>query len=231
MIRTVVATLALASVASAQSVILSQPQVSGTATSISLTEGGNTFGFANRRLADNFSFSDAGTITSLRWWGGNEDNTSPTLTNIQGFNVSIFDGTGAAGAPGTPLFSQDFTLAQTSPTAVPGQTVGLLAAPMFSFSASLSAAFAFSGNTTYWLSVAAIRINPVGATDQAFQWAGTLATNTDTLIAQDRFGGLGWQLQTLSRRNAAFELTGTVIPAPGSIALLAAGALFTRRRR
>lgn len=53
----------------------------------------------------------------------------------------------------------------------------------------------------------------------------------DDLIAQDTFNGQGFQLATLSRRNAAYALYGAV-PAPGAAALLGlAGAMGMRRKR
>jgi hypothetical protein len=228
----VAAALFVVAPALAQGVILSQPQTSGGSALISLTQGGNAFGFANRRAADNFSFALPGEITGLRFWGGPEsDQASPPLRNVQGFNIRIFDASGVDGAPGAALFDRSFTLGTgVTATQVPGQTVGLLGAPMFAFSVNEPISFTFAANTRYWLSVAAVRVNPVGATDEAWQWASH--AGSDTLIAQDRFDGQGFLLRTLAVRNAAFEMRGTLVPTPGAAALLAfAGAIATRRRR
>lgn len=213
------------------SVILFQqaPPVGGTAVSISISTGGNPFSFANRRAADNFTLGDLSDVTSLRFWGGDEsDAPSPPLRNLRGFNIQVF-AADPVGNPGPVLFDSGLVpLASTSPTREGTLLVGLNLAPMYRFDYTLPAPLRLQPDTTYFLSVAGVVFNPVDATNEAWLWAA--GPVGDTNIWQDRFDGQGYLPRTLSRRNAAFVLSGVVVPEPGVLAVLPVGLLLLRRR-
>lgn len=195
---------------------------------ISVTEGGNPFGFADRRLADNFMLPSDSTVETVRWWGGNEANFAPNteLFNIEGFEVTFFSDD--AGAPGAEITTEVIPLADANATEIAGETQGILGAPMYSFEADLASSLSLSGGERLWISIAADLINPVDATNEAFQWVSSVPG--DGLVAQDRFDGEGFLPRDLSATNFAFELIG--VPSPGASALFAlAGVGGMRRRR
>lgn len=224
----VVSVLLLAgSVANAE-VIVEQAPTSGLSAFISRESPGG-FPFTNRRVADNFNI--AGSDRELRritWWGGDESSTpDPDLVNLSGFNIRIYASNGAGGAPGTQLAEWNLTKSQSTPVAVPGQLVGLLQAPMYRFSADIPAGTTLTSGS-YWISIAASLFNVPDFDNEAWQWAGS--TQTDTLIAQDRFDGQGFLIRTLAVRNAAFRIEADVVPAPASLAALLVTVLPRRRR-
>lgn len=200
---------------------------------ISSTGPGGDFTFDDRRRADNIGPDTGGLPLAARvfridWWGGDESNApSIPLSNIASFNIRAYDSNGTGGAPGNILFDRAVNISATNPTAT-GGTVGLLGAPEFYFSYVSNTGPLFFANAS-WISIAANYNAPPGFTAESFQWSGSLMG--DDLIAQDTFNGQGFQLATLSRRNAAFALYGAV-PTPGAAALLGlAGAMGMRRRR
>lgn len=211
--------------ASAGDLLFSQPRQPGGVAGISLTTGGNVFSFANRRLADNFSASSGITIESVRWWGGSETSAGDSLANLAGFEIEIYADN--AGLPGAPVFTESVSLGAAGATQIPGETQGILGAAMYQFEASLSIPAVLPAGD-YWLSIAGDVINPVDFTNEAFQWVGS-SVDSDGTIAQDRFDGQGYQLQTLSIRDTAFELIG--VPTPGAAGVLAVAGLAAARRR
>lgn len=222
-----VAALSAASTASGD-VIVDQPQTSGLSAFISRVSPGG-FPFTNRRVADNFTIAGSDReLTRITWWGGDESSTpDPDLNNLSGFNIRIYASNGSGGAPGTQLAEWNLTKSESAPVAVPGQLVGLLQAPMYRFSADIPAGTTLtSGN--YWISIAASLFNVPDFDNEAWQWAGS--TQTDTLIAQDRFDGQGFLIRTLAVRNAAFRIEADIVPAPASLAALLVAA-WPRRRR
>lgn len=200
---------------------------------ISSTGPGGDFTFDDRRRADNIAPEFGGLplpaqVYRIEWWGGDESNApSVPLSNIASFNIRAYDSNGVGGAPGNILFDRTVDISVTNPTAI-GSTVGLLGAPAFSFSYVSDDGPLFFANAS-WISIAANYNSPPGFTAESFQWAGSLMG--DDLIAQDTFNGMGFQLATLSRRNAAYALYG-VVPTPGTAALLGvAGVMMGSRRR
>lgn len=226
MIRTTwLFTLSLAAGAATAQVSLVDQQPAAGSAPISISTGNNVFSFANRRRADNFSLGSASSIETIRFWGGNETNSSSSLTNISGFQLTFYANDG--GAPGAVLADIAVGLAATSPTPT-GQLVGLLNAPMFEFTADLGSPLSL-GAGDYFFSVAANVIRPVDFTNEAFQWAGSLPG--DGVLFSDSFDGAGYtDASGFARTNLAFEFVG--IPTPSSAAVLAlAGIASTRRRR
>ena len=209
-----------------ETVVFSQLPTSGTAAGISVTTGGNPFAFADRRLADNFLPTFSFALTGVRWWGGSETSAGDALSNISGFELSLyFDDITTPATPAYDTFVID--LAEIDITPVAGQTVGFLGAQMYQFEADILSS-ALPGEPL-WISIAAILRNPASFTNEAFQWAAS--TPGDGLIAQDRFDGNGFQQQNLTNTNAAFEVL-AVVPGPGALGLVAgAGVVAARRRR
>ncbi len=223
----IVSVVALAApVGFGQVTLVSQPREAFGFAGISVTTGNNVFGFANRRLADNFGLGGAVGVETVRWWGGSETSAGDSLSNLSGFEIAVFADDG--GLPGTAVFVETVSLADANPQQIPGEQQGLLQAAMYGFEADLSSAQSLAAGD-YWISIAGIAVNPVDFTNEAFQWVESNPPGDGT-IAQDRFDGDGFQLRTLSATDFAFELVG--IPAPGSVALLGfAGVAATRRRR
>ncbi len=216
-------TLWSAGAACAQESLYAQPPIAGTAASISITTGNNTFAFADRRLADNFTTDVGFDITRVRWWGGPESSSaSPPLANIVGFEIDFFE------ADFTPLASFTVSLAEANPELVPGQTVGFLNAPMHVFEVDIAAMGSVQtlGLTEYQVSIAAVVDRPVGLFDEAFLWAQGEAG--DGISLQHRFDGNGF-VHPISQ-DAAFELVGFAIPSPAS-AMVLLFALAPRRRQ
>jgi len=223
------ASLAAPAAASAAETLFTQsPPITGSAASISVSTGGNVFGFANRRAADNFILPFPATLQHVTFWGGAESSEAvPQLANFAGWKIAIFT-PDLLGNPSTAIYTQDFLAVDITPTPLPG-TVGLLGAILHRFTANLGTPLSLDGSTPYFLSVSANLVNPVGFDDEAFQWAA--ASSPDTTIWQDRYDGSGFLPRTLTRRNAAFTLSGTIIPEPASLAMLVALIPLTTRRQ
>lgn len=212
----------------ADDLVYSQPQVPGAPAGISLTEGGNDFGFADRRRADNFTLGLPSDVDFIRFWGGTESDFfgADNISNVESFNIRIFDDN--AGVPGSIIFEDNISLAATNPT-LTGETVGFLNASMYRFEAPLSATVSLAANTPYWVSVAADVINPVGLNFEGWQWAAS--DIGDDVLAQRNFDGAGYFVNPNSPRDAAFEFEGVIIPSPGAAGVLALAGLATLRRR
>lgn len=230
--RFVTAAVAVAVVTSSVSAadsLYAQPQSVGSA-AISLTTGGNQFAFADRRRADNFTLAVAGDVETVRFWGGTESDVfgSGNITNISGFNIRIF--TDDAGLPGGVLLDETVAVGAANPT-LTGEDVGLLGADMYRFEATLSNPVFLDAEQQYWISIGADVIEPVGLFAEGWQWAGSQAG--DDQIASRSFDGNGYSLQpNFAIKNLAFELEGTLIPAPSAAGLFAvAGVAVARRRR
>ncbi|TVQ63972.1 MAG: hypothetical protein EA378_00320 [Phycisphaerales bacterium] len=216
---------ALAHIASAETIYAQLPSPGAGAISLAAPTSG--FPFANRRRADNFAVANPVEIQAITFWGGDESNDpSVPLSNINGFNLEIYDG--SAGSPGSVLYTMSFSKNDFDITSA-GINVGLLNAPMFRFDLALPASIDLAAGD-YFFSVGATLNNPVSFTTEAFQWAGSLPG--DGIFFSDSFDGNGYQpLPGASRTNYAFEFTGVVIPTPATIPALAMAGLFAARRR
>ncbi|MEL6739571.1 MAG: hypothetical protein AAFP26_02825 [Planctomycetota bacterium] len=180
-------------------------------------------GFFDVRQADNFSLSEATTITGAAWSGFEESFFSPDFPgNIAGFSVEFF--TAAGGVPDSSVFQADFLLADLSQTilspGVPGLTLTVA-----EWEASFASFDLAAGD--YFFAVNVISVNGT-ANDDSFVWntsiAGDGAAATET--------GVGSGAWAANANDQAFAIRGVPVPTPAVAGLFgAAGLLAARRRR
>lgn len=161
------------------------------------------------RIADDFTLSISGTVTSIRWWGiysagGPPIAPPPSAT----FRIQFY--ADVSGSPAlTPFATQDIS--------------GITAVAGFpnEFSATLSTAVPLDAGTTYYLALTDFT--------SSFDWSWTRSgTGPVTGSHFTRFGeSFAW---TQDSGNVAFELL-TPVPEPSSIVALAATGLTLIRRR
>jgi hypothetical protein len=173
--------------------------------------------------ADNFVLQPAAnTITDIHWTGVYAQNNTPPATDS--FTIQIYPDAG--GEPNAPLYTDPlFTVF----TGDPGRTDTLIdilgSFDLYAYSVNI-APLTLTAGSTYWLSI----VNDTAAGDNWF-W-GTISGAGNFLSRinpQDNW--------TLNGGSLDFQLTDDLrrVPEPGSIALLAIGALgliaCTRPRR
>jgi hypothetical protein len=143
------------------------------------------------RAADNFRLSFPAVISDIHWWG----------VDVEGgtdFSFTFYDDN--AGVPGNVLHTTGGSL-----TTTPDSPGGF---PVTFYSSDLDAPFETASNTTYWVSVFD------AAPDAVWAW----------LEAND-FGDFSWQGSEppppwqFDRPDLSFQLTGTAIPEPSTIAI------------
>lgn len=174
--------------------------------------------FYNQRIADNFALgASAGyVLNSVTWWGGSEGAFFPDLTNMSGFEIEIFDGSN------TSVFS---TVVGTGSLSVTDLGLGGFGANVYQLTLSgLNANIGTGGN--YLISVGGVYVAPQ---NDAFVWHwavpgdSQIFANADLSDTFTSFPG---------NPDVAFELNGTVVPEPASMAVLGLGvAAMIRRRR
>lgn len=165
------------------------------------------------KVFDNFRLSAKTRITDVHWVGGyfNPAMQAP----ITSFLVQIWSD---AGGPGAALLAD-------SQAGVANET--LISGAVYRYDIDLSTAFVAEANTTYWLSIQPTLAFPP-------QWGWSAGTGGDGVAYQDLFNTCTQQALDL-----AFSLTGNVLPAPASLALVglalvglaSTGALAATRRK
>lgn len=157
--------------------------------------------FFNRRQAEDFRLSTSQTVTSMRWWGG----AAPfggvfDLANVAGYRVVIFsDAGGVPDSLATPIYDQEFTLAETNPVATGFNTSGDNAV-QFRHTVQLPTPLSLSSSPTYWITIGARLVNGNGP---AWRWSSSLEGNF-IAAQQTPFGG-PWTIFNPSGSNYAFE--------------------------
>ncbi len=222
----VLAGCALTPHAAADTVLVSQPTVANAANvGLGFYSSSQARPTRNYKRGDDFTLASNSSITSVRWWGLSEGRIFDDLRNFDQYTLEIFEGvsTSAGPLPGTRLWSATFTPTSLSITAT-GRTSPTSGAAEHRYEADLASAFNLSGGKSYILAISARCINASG---DAWQW-------------QDGefFGGHGANFSyatgawtSFEDTDSAFELIGTVVPAPSTAAVLLTLAAMPAGRR
>lgn len=123
-----------------------------------------------QRIADNFMLTSPALVSTVEWWGGSENFSSPDLSNITGFRVSFY-ANGAGGIPvEPPIFTQVIPIA--SVVATPTCNDLMLGGYQYHIAAQLSAPVALPSGVTLWIHI--------GAQLQAFNLDAMLWSESNT---------------------------------------------------
>lgn len=174
--------------------------------------------FFDRRQADNFNVPGGTQVNSIRWWGG----ASPfggvfDLANVDGFRIVIYpDGGGVPNSLATPLFDEQFDLAETNP-----RETGFLTfndnAVQFEHTVQLDTPLSLT-SSSLWITIGSRNVDPNGA---GWRWSSSLEGNFVT-AQQLPFDG-EW---TLFDPSGANYTTVFNPPADGAVCLPDGGCLL-----
>lgn len=222
----VLAGCALNQRAAADTVLISQPTVANAANvGLGFYSSSQARPTRNYKRGDDFTLASNSSITSVRWWGLSEGRIFDDLRNFDQYTLEIFDGvsTSAGPLPGARLWSTTFAPSSLSITAT-GRKSPTSGAAEHLYQANLASAVSLTAGKAYILAISARCINASG---DAWQW-------------QDGefFGGHGANFSyatgtwtSFEDTDSAFELVGTVVPAPSTAAVLLTLAAMPAGRR
>lgn len=183
--------------------------------------------FFNQRVADNFTLGADSTVDAVRFWGGSQNFQFASPANMASWTVRIFGADGSGGVDlGNEVFAQTY-LNGGDPAMTMSATgdLNLGGGQVFEHFAQTGGVSLAAGD--YWVSVGATLVNP-GA--DAWVWAGS--TVGDLVNATDFYDANGFIVFDPTFNDLAFEIEGTVVPAPASAAAIGfAGLVGLRRRR
>ena len=176
---------------------------------------------------DDFVLSTGAQITSVTWQGFYWDFQTPANNPVAApaafaYQVAFLNSTGLN--PNSYLYNQVATVNRTlvGTTAFNGDTV-----PVYNFVATLPAPFLAQAGVRYWVSPFAFHnsLNPV------LSWMGS--ANTSGVSFQEEYINNVFQSRNQQPGDRVFAIIGTAAPEPGTLSLLALGALggvLARRR-
>ena len=171
-------------------------------------------------VADDFMLDGAYYITDVHWIGGFW-NGSPV--DPLAFQISFYDDLNDC--PGNLLYTE--TTANLSGTFVGIDNNG---SENFEYSTYLADPLLTAADTKYWISVQGIINFP-----PQYGWSGkTTIYGDDVEFRSEYFGFPDWVDGSTvfgTEYDVVFWLTGTIVPAPGALALLGLAGLARRRRR
>lgn len=166
-------------------------------------------------VADSFTLGVDSTIENIQFWGSSENFVSPDLDNMPNFEINIFD------SSWNLVYSSSPATGSLTPTITGG--VNGLGGNEYEMNFALSQALSAG---TYYLNIGAVLTD--GGLDA---WAWSNGSN-DGNLHLEFFDGFGFN-EFAGAGDAAFVISGTPVPEPATMALLAlgAGALAARRRK
>ncbi len=203
-----------------------------------LASGGDQF--YSQAFGQSFSIGagDSATISNLTFWGASEyiGSQNPTgqqalSSNIASIQISILRISGS-GSTNYPVVANWSIPAAQLAQVRNGNYVPTIMSPVFEISTALSGNVSL-GAGDYILSIGAILNNPGG---DSFAWIdgeadGSLPGSRAYATTGDVSTEWGFWSPVTDGSSGAFVLEGSVVPAPGALAALAAlGARRTRRR-
>lgn len=159
--------------------------------------------FWSTRIGDNFVLSDPTSrkITEVTWWGSSEYAEYQDLTNFSDWVVRFYQE--FEGLPGTELYSETFSLAQTQPIETGYENMD--GGWEYQQRVVLSTPVSLFIGEPYWISVGAVAVDPDG---DGWHWSVNYFEGDDNSAA-DHFDGTGWHPR---EGDVAFVLWGV----PGS---------------
>ena len=139
---------------------------------------------------DEFSLTNAATLTNLTWQGFSFDRNTlgSTISLVSGFIISFYansyDAASSSYVPGESLFCEKIGFTQQEPRPIDqfgnGQTE-----TVYDYSGALPGGFAAAAGTTYWLSIQAVTDDPA-----IWMWtSGTGGNGTSYQVVSPEFGG------------------------------------------
>ncbi len=196
--------------AHADTLLLSQPTVvDPTHVGLGFYSSSHPRPTRNFKHGDDFVLAEDSHVTRVRWWGLSEGRVFDDLRNFDQYTIEIFEGVPASGGPlpGRVVSTTVFAAAALSITPT-GRVAPLSGAAEYLYEALLPDTL-LTGQRAYVVALSARSVNLQG---DAWQW-------------QDGefFGGHSASYSHASRvwtsfedTDSAFELFGTVVPAPGA---------------
>ena len=193
--------------------------------------------YENIIVFDNFSLIHNATITDLTWWGG-----PVNVTQDFSFHIAIHDS--ANNLPGDLIASWDFDLSECNETYYADvyhpcnsfETIN-------QYAVTLPEEISLSGNTEYWITIGADidtddYYSPerwMWSNDIPDYWGGSTFDSGDAIRTYNYDPATGTYTSyfycevqkmpcgTVGFADMAFELTGEVVPEPGTVVMIIAG--------
>jgi len=168
--------------------------------------------YFNVHAADDFQFSQGSNVTTL-WWVGN---SSSATSNLNGFNIGIYDNYFDAGLgfnrPGNIVKNYgNIPLASVTETTSGGN--------FSEFNLTLPSPFPAGANTPYWLSIQA------DTSDNGQPWWGWAIASTTNLSKSVYGSGSAFGNQIPVEYDLTYQLYGNAVPLPPTVFLLGSGLL------
>jgi hypothetical protein len=175
--------------------------------------------YYGQSVATQFTAANTYNLSQLTWWGFSENFIQAGLANVAGFQMQIL-----SADLSTVVVNHSWTLAELAVQAT--GNLGVSGGIEYQFAGGLNDVLA-AGN--YWLNIGFIAVD---GDDDGWAWSNGLNPPSNLAGAFSNQDG-GWNpwVETETQGSMSHILFGQVIPGPGSLALLAMGALVTGRRR
>jgi MYXO-CTERM domain-containing protein len=181
------------------------------------SNGSYAFG---QSCAQRFSVEDSYNLSSLSWWGSSQNFSGGDLSNFSAFEVVIWNADFSAQVT-------SFNISLGSITTTPTGLNNFFGSPEYQFSAAINGVL---GAGVYNINIGAVMANGQG--DEFIWSAGAEQTGRFFTSPSNPWGT--WKELPPGIGDDGFgsvRLEGSLVPAPGAIALLGLAGLVGRRRR